>query len=76
VHVDIAGRAVQAGVAYFTVGRGKVSTTFVYDPAYLAESGGYDLEPGLVRQAGQQYVDGLPGVVLRLRPRPVGSQPH
>lgn len=61
VHVDLAGRTVQAGVAYITAGRGKVSTTFVYAPAYLADTDGYDLEPALVRQAGQQYVDGLPG---------------
>ncbi len=61
VHVDIAGRTVHAGVAYFTLGRRKVSTTFVYDATYLADPNGYDLEPGLVRQAGQQYVDGLPG---------------
>jgi len=61
VHVDLAGRTVSAGVAYFTVGRGKVSTTFVYDTAYLGDPSGYDLEPALVRQAGQQYLDGLPG---------------
>lgn len=61
VYVDIAGRTVPAGVAYFTVGRRTVSTTFVYDPSYVADPEGYDLEPGLVRQWGQQYVDGLPG---------------
>lgn len=61
VHVEVAGRTVHAGVAYFTLGRGRVSTTFVYDSAYLADPDSYDLEPALIRQAGQQYVDGLPG---------------
>lgn len=61
VHACLAGRTVQAGVAYFTLGRGRVSTTFVYDTAYLADPEGYDLEPVLVRQAGQQYIDGVPG---------------
>lgn len=61
MHVDLAGHTVRAGVAYFTVGRAGVSTTFVYDSAYLADPEGYDLEPGLIRQSGQQYVDGLPG---------------
>ncbi len=61
VHVDIAGGSVLAGVAYFHVRRGRVSTTFVYDPDYLADPNGYDLEPGLPRHAGQQSCDGLPG---------------
>ncbi|WP_460831011.1 type II toxin-antitoxin system HipA family toxin [Nocardioides hungaricus] len=61
MHVDIGGRAVYAGTAYFTEGRQRVTTSFVYDTAYLARSDGYDLEPSLVRRAGQQYVDGLPG---------------
>jgi len=61
VHVDIAGRTRPAGLAYVTVGRSRVSTTFSYDAAYLADQAGYDLEPGLPRHAGQQYTDGLPG---------------
>lgn len=61
VHVDLAGRTVRAGVAYFVVRRGKVSTTFVYDPTFITAPDGYDLEPGMTRQAGQRAVDGLPG---------------
>ncbi len=61
VHVDIGGSVVFAGIAYFTLGRGGVSTTFVYDPAYISDPRGYDIEPRLVRQSGQQFVDGLPG---------------
>lgn len=38
-----------------------MTTTFVYDAEYLANPAGYDIEPSLVRHAGQQYVDGMPG---------------
>lgn len=61
MHIDLGGRTVPAGTAYFTAGRGRVSTIFVYDPAFLADPHGYDIDPALGRQTGQQYVDGLPG---------------
>jgi serine/threonine-protein kinase HipA len=61
VHVELHGHTVDCGVAYFTVGRNRVSTSFVYDPSYLADRRGYDLEPGLIRQSGQQFVEGMPG---------------
>ncbi len=61
IHVDIAGRTLSAGTAYVSVRRGRVSTTFTYDAAYLSNPAGYDLEPGLLRRSGQHYVDGLPG---------------
>lgn len=61
VHVDVGGVPVPAGIAYFTVGRKRVSTTFVYDSEYLSNPAGFDLEPALPRQSGQQYVDKLPG---------------
>lgn len=58
---DEAERAVPVGVAYVVVGRQRVSTSVVYDPGYLADPRGVDLEPLLPRRAGQQYVEGLPG---------------
>ncbi|MEI2778593.1 MAG: HipA N-terminal domain-containing protein [Tetrasphaera sp.] len=61
VHVDIAGHPVAVGTAYVTLARGRVSTTFAYDAAYLADPRSYDIEPGLPRHAGQHYVEGLPG---------------
>ena len=61
VYVDIEGIPVRAGVAYFTIGRQHVSTTFVYDSDYLGNPAGFDLEPTLPRQSGQQYVDKMPG---------------
>jgi len=61
VFVDVGGDPVRAGVAYFTPRRSGVATTFTYDPTYLADATAADLEPGLPRVGGQQYVDGLPG---------------
>lgn len=61
VYVDIDGTPVRAGVAYFIMGRQQVSTTFVYDSDYLGNPAGFDLEPALPRQSGQQYVDKMPG---------------
>lgn len=61
VHVDIEGIPVRAGVAYFTFGRQHVSTTFVYGSEYLGNPRGFDLDPTLPRQSGQQYVDKMPG---------------
>lgn len=61
VYVDRDAAPVRAGLAYFTHGRQRVSTSFAYDPAYLADPRSVDLEPGLPRQSGQQYTGGLPG---------------
>ena len=69
IHVDIAGRTLSAGTAYVSVRRGRVSTTFTYDAAYLSNPAGYDLEPGLLRRSGQHYVDGLPGSFAETVPR-------
>ncbi|MGB3685883.1 MAG: type II toxin-antitoxin system HipA family toxin [Ornithinimicrobium sp.] len=61
VYVDIDGAPVRAGIAYFTVGRKRVSTSFIYDSDYLANPSAFDVEPALPRQSGQQYVDKMPG---------------
>jgi serine/threonine-protein kinase HipA len=61
VYVDIDGRPVRAGVAYFTLGRKNISTTFIYDSDYLSNPSAVDLEPGLPRQSGQQFVNKMPG---------------
>lgn len=61
VHVDRGASPTRAGTAYFTHGRRGVTTSFVYDAAYLADPRSVDLEPALPLRSGQQYVDGLPG---------------
>ncbi|WP_170070287.1 hypothetical protein [Knoellia remsis] len=43
VHVTGPAGTTRAGTAWFTTGRRAVSTTFAYDPAYLATGAGYDL---------------------------------
>lgn len=68
VHVDLDGRPIRAGVAYFAYGRRGVSTSFTYDSAYLADPRSVDLEPALPRQSGQQYVNGLPGAFADTAP--------
>ncbi|CAN5596512.1 HipA domain-containing protein [soil metagenome] len=61
VFVDQAEGPTLAGTAYFTLGRKSVSTSFVYDSAYLSRSDAYALEPAFPLQTGEHYVDRLPG---------------
>ncbi|WP_243859073.1 hypothetical protein [Actinomyces sp. ZJ308] len=42
------------GQAHFTRSRGQVSTTFLYDPTYLAD-GGANIDPALSLVPGAQY---------------------
>lgn len=60
VHVDDAGQPRPVGQAHFTRARGQVSTTFLYDPAYLA-AGGTSIDPALPPVAGSQHQRGLIG---------------
>ena len=46
------------GQAHFTRSRGQVSTTFLYDPTYLAD-GGMNIDPALSLVPGAQYHPGL-----------------
>lgn len=53
VFADQRGRAQLVGQAHFTEGnRGEVSTTFVYDPDYLA-GGGMNIDPALLPASGR-----------------------
>lgn len=62
VHVELAGDTVFAGHAQFHRSRGTLtSTTFQYDPAYLAHTTAYQLDPALPLFAGTQQTPGLPG---------------
>lgn len=59
VHLEDAGRTWMVGQAHVTRGRrGEVSTTFLYDPAYLA-AGGMNIDPGLLPVSGTQHQRGL-----------------
>ncbi len=62
VHVELAGKTVLAGRAQFHRSRGNLtSTTFQHDPAYLAHTSAYQLDPALQLVSGTQQTQGLPG---------------
>lgn len=58
VLVDDAGRARLVGQAHFTRTRGQISTTFLYDPGYLAGDG-MSIDPTLPLVSGAQHQSGL-----------------
>ena len=58
VFIDAAGAPRLVGQARVARARGRVSTTFLYDPAYLAD-GGANLDPALLLAPGAQHQDGL-----------------
>ena len=62
VHLELAGETLLAGRAQFHRSRGTLtSTTFQYDPAYLAHTSAYQLDPALQLVSGTQQTQGLPG---------------
>lgn len=60
VFVDTNGSLRPAGQAHIARSRGRVSTTFLYDPAYLA-AGEMNIDPGLQLVPGTQYHPSLLG---------------
>lgn len=58
VFVDEAGSARLVGQAHFTRTRSQISTTFLYDPGYLAD-GGMSIDPALPLVSGSQHQPGL-----------------
>ncbi|BCJ38513.1 phosphatidylinositol kinase [Actinocatenispora thailandica] len=54
------GAARLVGQAHFTRTRGQISTTFLYDPSYLA-AGGMSIDPALPLVSGAQHQSGLVG---------------
>ena len=60
VAVDLAGRTIPAGVLHVETGR-TVSSTFTYDPGYLAAKDSYQLDPALPLQSSPSHTRGLPG---------------
>ena len=55
---DANGSSRMVGQAHVVRSRGQVSTTFLYDPAYLAD-GGRPIDPALSLVPGAQYHPGL-----------------
>lgn len=58
VLIDTAASPQRVGTAHVTRSRGRVSTTFLYDPGYLM-SGGTNIDPSLRLDPGAQYCAGL-----------------
>lgn len=67
VAVELAGQTVPAGVLHVDTSRG-VSSTFAYDPAYLAAGGAYPLDPELPLHSSPSHVRGLPGAFADAAP--------
>jgi serine/threonine-protein kinase HipA len=61
VHVDGSSGPVRAGTAFFTRNRGRVTTTFDYDPGYLRTADAPSVDPAFPLTRGAQYVAKLPG---------------
>ncbi|GAB3490051.1 hypothetical protein [Nocardiopsis coralliicola] len=50
VHLDESGRPRLVGQAHFTRTRGRISTTFLYDPQYFAADG-MGIDPALPKSS-------------------------
>jgi serine/threonine-protein kinase HipA len=60
VAVELNGTTVRAGTIHVETAR-TLSSTFTYDPAYLARRDSYPIDPQLRLQTGPNHVRGLPG---------------
>ena len=61
-YVELDGRTVLAGDAYFTFRRGRLTATFSYDRDYIASHGAYAVDPALRLTTGSWPLPhGLPG---------------
>ncbi|GAA4421880.1 hypothetical protein GCM10023169_15390 [Georgenia halophila] len=58
VFVDEAGSARLVGQSHFTRTRSEISTTFLYEPGYLAD-GGMSIDPVLLLVSGSEHQPGL-----------------
>lgn len=61
VFMDVAGEMLRVGTAFFTRRRQSLSTTFTYEPGYLADRRSFAIDPALVLAGGSHHVEELPG---------------
>ncbi|WP_329481315.1 hypothetical protein OG555_04060 [Kribbella sp. NBC_01484] len=61
VSVELAGRPVDAGVAYFSRRHNVLSTTLRYAELYLARPDAYAIDPAAPLAQGNHVFAGLPG---------------
>jgi serine/threonine-protein kinase HipA len=68
VAVEIDGRVVEVGTAYFTRRGNSLSTAFRYDDQYLARPDAYAIDPAMPLSAGNHVVAGVPGAFADCSP--------
>ncbi len=51
------------GVCHFSLRRGSISSSFVYDQGYLASAGAYAIDPSLPLRNAAGFCEGLPGAL-------------
>lgn len=61
VHVEVQGRSIRAGTAYFNRGARGASTSFSYEQSYLSDPDAYALDPTMPLVSGSHVTSGLPG---------------
>lgn len=68
VAVELAGNTVTVGQAHLVIKRGRTSSSFTYDPAYLTRPGAYEIDPHLHFDSLQGFTDRLPGAFADTAP--------
>lgn len=68
VAVDMDGRPVEVGTAYFNRRNNVVTTAFRYDESYLARPGAYAIDPALPLLSGNYAPAGMPGAFADCSP--------
>lgn len=61
VALDMNGETVHVGLARLHRRRGRITTDFTYNSAYLARRDAYAIDPALYLDSGRGVVEGLPG---------------
>ncbi|TCC34652.1 hypothetical protein E0H50_12080 [Kribbella sindirgiensis] len=68
VSVDLDGRPVTVGTAYFSRRRNVLSTAFRYDETYLSRPDAYTVDPAMPLAQGNHTVSGMPGALSDCSP--------
>ena len=54
---------VLVGACHFSLRRGSISSSFVYDQGYLSSAGAYAIDPSLPLRNAAGFCEGLPGAL-------------
>ena len=63
VYTTLNGNDILVGVCRFSLRRGRVGTTFSYDPTYLGNPLAFPIDPLLPLDAAPMHTEGLPGAL-------------